>query len=153
MMKQIINLIFSALILLSCNNDVKLNINPDEQRTPDYNLLIEKGSYFAYPNTTDSTRFTHFEGIGVIYLRPFENVNPLDVVTLSFTTSNKSSAFVIAGDTLFSGDKKQINYSAFQKYLLNFRYITQNSGNHNITIGTSIKNVTKNASCEFITIY
>ncbi len=138
--------IFILLALTACNNEIATNVSPSDQLQPDYNLLAEAhGSMIL-----DQDRAV-YSSTASIYLRPFENVRDIDLVTLQFS-SNHLARFVVMGDTLYTGDKKNVLYTDFNKYLLDFQYESQVSGQHNITINTTIKKVSKQTNVTLNTI-
>lgn len=133
------NLIFTllAIFLFSCNKDIPVDIDPQDIAEPDYNLLSEAPGFFKYDR--ESNKYTTAP---TIYLRPFENVSNLDNVTLKFN-SNNFAQYTLKGDTLYNNDKINVRYADFNNYLLIFKYQSEVKGQHEITIETTIRSVTK----------
>lgn len=143
-MKKIFFIVVS-IIVAGCNNDVLTDIIPEETTKPDYNVLLEAPDYFLWDKNQ-----AHYSGKVTFYLRPFENVKPTDHVVIE-VNSNRLSRFIIKNDTLYNGDKKRLQYSDFQKFFLYFDYQSQEEGNHNVQLKTTIRTVSKDASISFST--
>lgn len=145
-MKRILLLLCAIGGLSACNRSVDMvYVEPIENTLkPDYNLLCSGSNLFM-----DSSHSFYFSHVS-IYLRPFENVGPNDLVTLQLS-SDKDSRFVLPNDTLFSGDKINVKYLEFERYIYNLRYETNTGGTHNLSIQTTIKDVSKSTSLDLKT--
>lgn len=126
-----------AIFLFSCNKDIAVDIDPQDIAEPDYNLLSEAPGFFKFDKLLNK-----YSTAPTIYLRPFENVTDLDNVTLKFNSSNFAQ-YIIKGDTLYNNDKINVRYSDFNNYLLIFKYQSEKKGQHDITVETTIRSVTK----------
>lgn len=132
-------------VLFSCNKEIALDVDPQELKTPDYNLLSEAPSFIGYDSLSNK-----YSGIPVLYLRPFENVSNLDNVTLQFS-SNNFARYIIKSDTLFNNDKINIKYADFNRYLIEFTYQSGIRGTHSISIEATIRSVSKTTSFNLTT--
>lgn len=140
-------LVFSMLFLslISCNKEIALDADPQELKTPDYNLLSEASSFIYY-----DTQSNKYSGMPALYLRPFENVSNADDVILQFSSSN-FARYIIKSDTLFNNDKIQIKYADFSRFLIGFTYQSEIQGTHAVTVEASIRNVSKTTSFNLTT--
>ncbi|WP_026632729.1 hypothetical protein [Dyadobacter alkalitolerans] len=143
-MKKLIYFLM-GIFMLSCNKDVALDIDPQEAATPDYNLLSEAPLYFKFDKGSNK-----YSSEPTIYLRPFENVSRLDNITLKLN-SNKFARYIIKGDTLYNNDKISVKYSDFTNYILIFKYQSEIKGQHEITVETTIRSVTKETTLNLTT--
>ncbi|GGH55719.1 hypothetical protein GCM10007423_63560 [Dyadobacter endophyticus] len=134
-----------AIFLFSCNKDIAVDIDPQDIAEPDYNLLSEAPGFFKYDKESNK-----YSTNPTIYLRPFENVTNLDNVTLKFD-SNNFAQYIIKGDTLYNNDKINIRYADFKNYLLIFKYQSEKKGQHEISIETTIRSVTKETKLSITT--
>ena len=134
--------ILLTVFSLSCNNEIDLNIDPENQTVPDYNLLSE-----SQPLKYDSVA-NKYSAEPILYLRPFENVSDTDIVTIKFN-SPQFSRYIIKGDTLYNNDKVNIKYLDFTNFLIKFKYESESKNTHSITVETTIKSVNKSTIITF----
>lgn len=142
-MKKLLSMVL-AILLYSCTNEVALNVNPEEKSTPDYNLLSEGPTYLYYDLPSNK-----YSGQALLYLRPFENVSDFDNVTLLFS-SNQFASYIVKNDTLYNGDKINVKYADFKKYILDFTYLSEAPGTHTVTVETTIRTVRKTTSINLL---
>lgn len=132
-------------MLFSCNKEIALDVDPQELKTPDYNLLSEAPTFIDYDSQSNK-----YSGTPVLYLRPFENVSNQDDVTLQFS-SNNFSRYIVKNDTLFNNDKIKVKYADFNRFLIGFTYQSEIPGTHAVTIEATIRSVSKTTSFNLTT--